>query len=217
MSLLVAPCDHKAARFAVMHWHYSQAMPIGKLVRYGVWEDDEFIGAVLYGRGASNALGSPYGLDHTEVCELVRVALKNHKAPVSQIVAKTIQLLKHNNPNMRLVVSFADPEEGHAGGIYKAGNWIYTGKTASSVEVFFNNKWTHPRLFNPTGWGTVSKLQKITDEEKQELPRRKRQGKHRYLYPLDKKTRRQVETLGLPYPSAVEVSREKHGASSAEG
>ena len=39
-----------------MHWHYSQAMPAGKLVTFGVWEHGRFVGAVLYGRGANHNL-----------------------------------------------------------------------------------------------------------------------------------------------------------------
>ena len=36
-------CSHEAATFAVMHWHYSKAMPKSKLAKVGVWEDGKFI------------------------------------------------------------------------------------------------------------------------------------------------------------------------------
>jgi hypothetical protein len=79
MTLTVAPCDFAAAKYAIMHWHYSRTVPKGKLVTFGAWEDSQFIGAVVYGRGVSDNLGTAYGLDQTEVCELVRVALTAHR------------------------------------------------------------------------------------------------------------------------------------------
>ena len=68
-------CSHEAARYSVLQWHYSKRMPIGRIVKFGVWEDGDFIGAILFARGASPHLGDKYGLQQTEVCELVRVAL----------------------------------------------------------------------------------------------------------------------------------------------
>jgi hypothetical protein len=59
--LIVAPCSHDAAKHAVMNWHYSRAMPTGKFVKLGVWEDSRFIGAVLFGRGPARQLGNPFG------------------------------------------------------------------------------------------------------------------------------------------------------------
>jgi hypothetical protein len=67
-------CSFDAAKYAVEHWHYSHAMPAGKLAKVGVWEDGSFIGAVVFGRGANSHLGSPYGLSGLQCSELVRVA-----------------------------------------------------------------------------------------------------------------------------------------------
>lgn len=215
-NLLVAPCSHEAASYAVKTWHYSRTMPIGKIIKFGVWEDDCFVGVVLYGRGASPELGKPYGLDQTQVCELVRVALTNHTAPVSQIVAASFKLLKSSNPGLRLVVSFADPNVGHHGGIYQAGAWIYNGTSPESEEVFWRGKWYHTRMLRATGWGTIPALARLSDAEKTALERRKRIGKHRYIYPPDRGMRRRIETLRLPYPHAVEGSEESRIASGDE-
>ena len=45
-------CSHEAARWAVEHWHYSKSMPTPPVVKIGVWEDERFIGVVLFSRGA---------------------------------------------------------------------------------------------------------------------------------------------------------------------
>ena len=206
MSLLIAPCSFDAAKYAVMNWHYSQQMPIGKLISYGVWEDEIYIGAVLYGRGASPELGSAYGLSQVECCELVRVALNKHKASVSQIVSQTIKKLKETNPGLRLIVSFADPEHDHKGIIYQAMNWIYCGQSSPSKEYYYKDKWFHSRMLKPTGFGTIPEIARLSKEQQKQLTTREMKGKYRYIYPLDKAIRRSVDKLRLPYPSAVEGS-----------
>ena len=74
MSLRLDWCSHAAAKYAVQHWHYSQSLPTPPLVRIGVWEDERFIGCVLFSRGANNNIGKTYGLGSTEVAELTRIA-----------------------------------------------------------------------------------------------------------------------------------------------
>lgn len=204
MTLVIANASHEAAKFAVMNWHYSKALPAGKLVKFGVWENNQYIGAVIYARGASPHLGTAVGADQTEFCELVRVALREHIAPVSQIVAATLKKLKETNPGLRIVFSFADPKEGHKGGIYQAGNWVYTGMSAEVTEYFIDGRWRHVR-------GVYHYPERKT------APVRKAPGKYRYLYPLDKAMRRKVEKLRLPYPSAVEGSIVSHDNSVVEG
>ena len=63
MTFVVAPCSHAAAVYAVKNWHYSENVPKSKLVKFGVWEDEAFIGAVIYGSGANSALVAPPDID----------------------------------------------------------------------------------------------------------------------------------------------------------
>lgn len=134
----VAPIASKAARFAVEHWHYSATMPVGRSTYFGVWEDDRYIGVVIFGRGASPHLGKQFGLNSMQLVELTRVALTTHVAPVSQIVTEAVRQLRARNAGLRVVVSFADPHHDHHGGIYQAMNWLYLGETAPT------NMWRQP-------------------------------------------------------------------------
>ena len=68
-------CSYAAAMYAVMNWHYSKRMPLSKMVRFGVWEDGIFVGAILFSQGGSPFLGQRYGPSREEVCELTRVAV----------------------------------------------------------------------------------------------------------------------------------------------
>lgn len=205
--LVVAPCDIRAARHAVMKWHYSKAVPAGKLVKFGVWENENFIGAVIFGRGATPNLGKPYGLEQTEICELVRVALNKHETPVSQIVAESIRLLKLSNPGLRLIVSFADPNQGHSGGIYKAGNWLYTGRSESAKFYRVNGVVIHPRTAYSLGKNSLNWLIENVDSKAEAVFR---PGKLRFLFPLDKAMRRKIQKMALPYENAVEGLEASH-------
>jgi hypothetical protein len=138
---------HEAAKYAVMHWHYSKAMPAGKNVYCGCWENGKFIGVVIFGMGSGNSTnGRAYGLKEShEIAELVRIALSNHETPVSRIVKITIQFIRRQSPGLRMIISMADPVHGHVGGIYQAGNWIYTGTTKPDVQYYRDGKWMHHR------------------------------------------------------------------------
>lgn len=189
-------CSHAAAKYAVEHWHYSRCMPAGKTVKIGVWENDKFIGCVIFSRGANNTLGAPYELKQTEVCELTRVALNKHKTPVTKIVSIAMRMLRTLNEGLRLVISFADPEHGHIGGIYQAGNWLYFGMTISADEYFVNGKRLHGRSMRSLYGSHIGKdfIKKVAGS-----------SKHRYLYPLDDAMRAQVQPLAKPYPKRASI------------
>jgi hypothetical protein len=185
-------CSHKAAKYAVEHWHYSRRMPAGKNIFIGVWEDAAFIGTVVFGKGVCNHLVGSYGLGPMEGCELVRVALRNHASNVSRIVSIAIRLLRRQSPGIRLIVSFADETQNHHGGIYQAGNWIYTGKTAFKQEYIYKGRRVPDRV--------VSQAVKERRIKRQDLQKVLTLRKHRYLYPLDSAMRAQIEPLRKPYP-----------------
>ena len=195
--------SHDAARYACENWHYSGVIPVGKLVKVGAWENDRFIGVVLFGRGANNNMLRPFGLKQDEGCELVRIALKDHETPVSKIMSIAIKFLKQKSPRLRLIVSYADADQNHHGGIYQATNWIYDGlKNAGSMGAFIiNGKKVHPKSVHSKGIKqTISEVRKFLDPNATIFYTK---GKHRYLMPLDREMRKRIEPLALPYPKRV--------------
>jgi len=203
--LRVEWCSTKAARFAVEHWHYSGTLPVVKTVRLGVWWDDRFAGAIVFSRPCRNQ-HLMFGLRPEEVSELGRVALDRHEGfHVTEVVARALKLLKQRCPGLRLVVSFADPAEGHLGRIYQAGNWIYTGTSAAARVLvhqgrklhrrhYTGSTFDHPKAKPPPGsvWVPVP-------------------GKHRYVMPLDRRMRKQVLKLAKPYPQPADALTEGAG------
>lgn len=188
---------HEAAQYACVNWHYSKCIPKSKLVKIGVWEDKKFIGVVIFGYGATSALGAPYELNMQQCCELTRVALTKHLTPVSRILSLSLKFLKSKCPGIKLVVSFADKSQGHHGGIYQATNWIYVGQT-SKTKVFIDpaGKLWHGRRASRK---KNSQKQLVTDGWKEVI----QEGKHRYLMPLDDEMRSKIAHLSKPYPKRV--------------
>jgi hypothetical protein len=208
---------HEAAKYAVETWHYSRVLPVPPLVKVGAWENEKFIGVVIFSRGATPSLMNPFGLSQTEGCELTRVALTKHNAPVSRVVKLAIQFLKRNSPELRLIVSFADPSEGHHGGIYQAGNWIYNGQSAPSVEYIGpDGKRWHARMVKKQGWTTVQGKRRKTLTPDQCTPVEK-PGKHRYLMPLDADMRERILPLAKPYPKRAKQAMDDNQSSQRQG
>lgn len=203
-------CSHEAAKYAVERWHYSGTLPVGKTVRAGVWEDGRFIGCVLFARGANNNLLKPYGLQQTEGSELVRVALSEHRTPVSRVVRIALAMLKKQSPGMRLIVSFADTKEGHHGGIYQAGGWTYAGSIDPPTEYLWQGRWVHSMQIQ-----TMIRSGKLQDRKG--LIKRPGSVKHRYLMPLDDAMRAQIAPLAKPYPKKPCVRSADGGTQPIQG
>jgi hypothetical protein len=198
-SLKVDWCSDAAAKFACKNWHYSKSLPAGKLAKLGAWEDGSFIGCIVFGWGANKNMAQVYGLKQTECAELVRIALTDHKNTVSRIMAVSIKFLKRQSPGVRLLVSYADPAQGHHGGVYQATNWMYSGSTGKTSKYLYQGKQLHQRQVSKTGYfqqfGKQMKCPRVDECEKIITP-----GKHKYLYPLDNEISKQIESLSKPYP-----------------
>jgi hypothetical protein len=119
------------------------------------------------------------------------------------VVSYALRAIKRQS-DLRLIISYADPREGHLGIIYQASNWVYIGRSAA------DDKRNHPYCA-PDGkvihWRTMSGIcgrygKQHTEQAATELGYTSLPGipKHKYLYPLDRAMRRQIEPLRKPYP-----------------
>lgn len=201
MNLKVDFCTHDAARYAVTHWHYSRRLPAGKMVKIGAWEEERFIGVVLFSLGACPSIAQCFRLEQTQVCELTRVALTLHASPTSQIVAKAIKLLKQTNPGLKLIVSYADGNQNHLGILYQATNWVYIGQYANEIGFKIHGRITHRRTINSRyGTASIDWLKKHVDPKVEVV---KGKYKYKYIFPLDRQSRKLIAPLTLPYPKEI--------------
>ena len=188
------PASAAAIKYACLNFHYAKTVPAASLA-FSVFENNVWCGVVCFGGGASAFMGKPYGLTHGQYLELVRVALNGKQSSTSKVVGIAIKLVRKKCPTVRLLISYADKGQGHLGTIYQATNWVFVEETESSgTDIFYKGKWGHDR-----GPNTLPK------EIRDKLPRRKRPGKRKYLYPLTKEMRILCEKYRKPYPKAVKA------------
>lgn len=181
--------SRKAVKYAVEKWHYSHnAAPRAYDLPFTVFDNEEFCGVVCYGRGATNDIGAPYGLKSGQAIELIRVALNGKQNFTSQAVGISLKILRKYAPQTKLVVSFADPEQGHIGTIYQATNWIYMGRTTPADEYILNGTRMHGRTYRSKGRPAAAKKVKGS-------------SKLRYVYAWDKQLKKQLQERSLPYPA----------------
>lgn len=200
----------KAIRYACMNFHYAKAVPVNT-IGYNVWNaDGEWCGVVLFGTGATPNLARPYGMAQGEVLELVRVALNGKQETTSMAVGGAIKELKKDAPMCKLIVSYADADQNHFGTIYQATNWIYTGieNVGSRGAFIVHGKKMHPKsvyakmVVDENGVKrhcpqTLEAVRKYIDPNATEFLTK---GKRKYIYPMNKKVRRQFIHLAKPYP-----------------
>jgi hypothetical protein len=200
-SLRVDWCSPAAAAYAVRRWHYTGDLPGGKLARLGVWEDGRFVGAVVFGNGATPMIGRPFGLAPDEVCELVRVAMGPHVCQVSRVLAISTRMVRRAMPGLRIVVSFADTAEGHDGAIYRAAGWTYLG-AASFHAYVVRGETVHPRTLHSRygpGGQSVGWLREHVDPAAQRV---RTPPKHKYAVALDSDAKTLLSGLSRPYPAS---------------
>ena len=212
-------CSHRAARFACERWHYSRKITVGGLVTIGVWEDDSFIGTLVYSKGSGKTTNCrKYGLAETnDAAELCRIALREHQTPVSRMIAISTRMVRRQSPGLRMLISYADPMHGHAGAIYQAANWLYVGDTPpTKMYRDRRGRLHHSRVVSPSGYvsffGKMKPSIRTQDCEVVPVP-----GKHRYVYPLDEEIREVLTAFAQPYPKRPKDSSEPLADPAREG
>ena len=197
--------SNKAIKYACMNFHYAKAVPVNTF-GYSVFNDNnEWCGVALFGTGASPQIGKQYNLAQGQVIEFVRMALNGkQKDSVSKIMSISLRLLYKKNPLVKLIVSYADQEQGHLGIIYQASNWYYLGEVKSPPIIEGKH--------NKSMGGSIGAARKLLKREpKVYFPK----PKHKYIYPLDKTLIPLCKSLSKPYPKqAVEVHKLNNSHSS---
>jgi hypothetical protein len=201
--------SYAAARYAVRHWHYSRSMPAAKTAKIGVWENGRFVGAVVFSMGANQYIGREFGLGPFQCCELTRVALDRHQTPVSRILRIALAMLRKQSPGLRAVVSYADVDHDHHGGIYAASGWIYVGMVqlnGGTPKWLIHGRVVHGRTV-ASRWGRgAQRLEWLRAHIDPNTQKVFTLGKHKYVFPFDEEVEKTILPLSRPYPKRVRSS-----------
>jgi hypothetical protein len=194
---------YEATKYAIMNYHYSKTMPPCGCSFSVFNSSNEWCGVIVYSKGASNRIASPYKMVQGQVVELVRVALNGKQESTSKAISISLKLLPKLNPLVKIVVSYADTGQNHSGIIYQATNWIYTG-VKEGVTKSYINKTTgrkyHSRNVSPTGFkdNNTKRCQRASDCIEIDGT-----DKHKYIYPIDKKVVDLCKSFSVPFQKAA--------------
>lgn len=194
----------EAVRYACLNFHYAKSVPSAKYA-YNVYNaENEWCGVIIFGGGATPNIASAMKAAKGEVVELVRVALNGKQEYTSKCVAEAIKRLHKDAPQIKIIVSYADPEQGHVGTIYQATNWIYIGTTEEfshsnkAQGYLIHGKRMHPKTVYSKGWlQRIEWLRENIDPNAEEIHM---EPKRKYIFVFDKRLRKQWQAKALPYP-----------------
>ena len=178
--------------------------------------EEKLIGCVAYGFPIGRrVLGSIFKddleLTTKNILELTRLFIHDGygKNIESYVISQSFKWLKKNASDIKVLISYADPEQNHAGGIYQATNWLYQGcgdiqmAPTFSLKLEDDGEWIHSRtVYSLYGSSNVEHLKKQIGHT---FWLKKEAEKHRYLYFLGNKKENKLfmNTLKhplLPYP-----------------
>lgn len=196
--------SHKAIKYACLNFHYAKAVPVNTF-GYSVFNDKgEWCGVVLYGTGAAINIANAYNLKQGEVIELVRMALNGKHESTSKVLSVSLRLISKFIPLCKLIVSYADMDQSHYGTIYQATNWFYTGMTSNGERsgwLIDGKKWHRKSIYGKLGTDKKEVVLKCFPSAKEWIT----QGKHKYIYPLDKSYIPLCKSLSKTYPKKQAV------------
>jgi len=200
------------AKDLIVKYHYSHTWSRCKYA-IGLTKNDSLVGVAVYGspvgRLAVQSISSE--IKQGEVLELTRLWINDseRKNAESWFISKTIQWLKKHDTQIRVLISYADPSQGHDGGIYRASNWLHQGNIdgTHSFSYRIGNKRIHARAAGSIyGTNDLKTLQSIIGD----IKIANNQQKIRYLYILDTKNKEQIlDTLKHPIKKYENKKNEK--------
>lgn len=185
----VSLCERKEIVGFVEHWHYSQNVN-GLTTDYCFKledEDENLIGAMIYGKIAMANVWKKYAFVETDLIELKRLCCVDDtpKNTESFFIGNTLRWLKKNT-DIKTVISYADTTYSHSGTIYKASNFRHVGMTSGGKVIMYEGKRYHDKTIRTKYNGNLKpfavKIKKAL--ETGEAKYVDTLGKHIYIYKL---------------------------------
>lgn len=199
-ALQVRPVPPKVVTDVIEREHYLHSMPVAARACFGVYQNQDLCGAVVFTAGARLGHRLLTACRPQEVATLARLWLsdscpKNSESRVLGIVLRHVR----RECDWKLLLSYADPAAGHAGTIYQAAGWLYLGQTPpSSYLDLGDGRLQHPRsIYERFGSNAVRHLRNTGIQ----AMRRTMPGKHRYAYILDPSWRWRLTSRPQLYPT----------------
>ena len=146
-------------------------------------------------------------IENKNVLELKRLFIHDGygKNIESYVISQSFKWLKEHSPDIKVLISYADPEQAHDGCIYQATNWIYQGcgsfqlMPTYSLRLNEEDDWMHSRnVYSKYGSNNIDKMKKAIGHD---FWLKRETTKHRYIYFLGNKKQNRKFRKVLKHPS----------------
>lgn len=172
-----------AALEVIASRHYTRSVPSGK-----TWAFKIDAAVVLFSIPANKNIGRFLLGEPANVWELTRLWAPDGHAPnlLTRAISIGIGGFRKLEPAVAALVSYADPNAGHRGGVYRAASWIYTGQSEESRSYVDAEGQTFARrCFHSGGKGLTKAEIEARGFQQLSLP-----GKLRFAHPLTRRARK---------------------------
>ena len=182
----------------ILERHYAKRWP-SITYAFGLFREERMVGVVTYGTPPSAPLRRGVAGDEFKsyVIELNRLCLlHNQKNEASYLVSRSLKRLPDS-----IVVSFADPDQGHVGYVYQACNFIYCGLSAKRTDWKVEGlEHLHGQTIADEFRGTKDRAKAMREKYGDRFYLKPRPRKHRYVYFVGSKSFRKRARNALRYP-----------------
>jgi hypothetical protein len=176
------------AQATILRHHYMHSVPSGKSI-YVAYET----ALVVWSIPANCNIGKFLLWEGAKVWELSRLWAPDghHPALLTMAISAAIGIINAIE-RPALLVSYADPNAGHTGGVYRAASWIFDGQT-DSIRMYSRDGSEVPRRAFHSGSRGLTKAQ----IEALGFVEVYRPGKYRFIKPLSHRAKRVVAARRL--------------------
>jgi hypothetical protein len=181
--MLLTGQQRKDAQNTIIKYHYTHSIHRGKTHYF------KYKNAILsYSIPANNNISTYLLGTKGIVWELSRMYAPNNHEPnlLTKAISLTIKELKKMYPKLDAVISYADPNEGHSGHIYKAASWLYLGQS-QETRMYMDN---HGNIKSRRSFHSMSKQYTKQEIKDMGYTQVKREGKHRYARAISKRAKK---------------------------
>lgn len=203
--LQVVVINAAIAKKYILQYHYMRTFP-NPVVCFGVLYQKKLCGVVSFGYSTYTAekVARIYpGLKKSEIIELQRMNVSDllgHNTE-SWVMSQIYRLFKANT-EVRLILTHAGGCKNDCGILYQCSNWLYFGKEKCN-DFYLTKAGEYKNIVAPRRYGQVPIHVKTPQQTGEYLYGEGEivdSWRYFYVYPIDKKIRKAIESRALPYP-----------------
>jgi hypothetical protein len=198
-SIIVRPIPQAVAKKIIVKNHYLHSLPGCTKLCFGVFSCNRLLGTITFGAGPTNAFRLVEGAKPDDCLTLTRLWLSQEllSNSESRVISISIRYLKKYT-QVKFLVTYADPAQGHVGTIYQATGWLYTGLSEATPLLDLGDGIPrHSRSFSHAFGSHSIKHFTNCGINVRVIPQTQ---KYRYVYLLDNSFRHNLNPPVLPYP-----------------